>query len=193
MPGNEVMEKSTDAATIDRATTEIQNYRRMVSDQAEAATGEVIFNHSWERAAIIVEYIFRKSQNEVDIKTRRLIEEIFGTPDLVKAAAAFLTANSGAKLNIVSEEKIPSTHPLLSTLEKLNLGKQVDLRVMTPELTNKVKYHLTVGDGRYFRFERQPGAHDVCDAVVQFGEAKIGKKLVDAFQRVQSQLVRTKS
>jgi hypothetical protein len=185
---NDVMEKSADAVKFDTAAIELQEYRRLVSETAKASTGEVIFNQDLDRAAIIIEYIFRESKNEVDIVTWGLLERIFGAQKLVEAATTFLTQNEHPRLNIISAEEVSSTHPLLSALKEPKFSNRVDLRVMTPEMKRDVKYHFTVGDSRCFRFERHPRPGDICDAVVQFGEEDIGRKLSNKFHQLQTQL-----
>lgn len=178
----------TDAASADPKASDLQNYRDMISELAKSANGDVIFNQDFEEAAIIIEYIFHSSQNEVDIITQKLLPDIFGNAKLIDAARNFLAENPDATISIISAEPISPAHPLINKLTKSDLGNRIDLRVMTPNIKDKVHYHLTVGDRRYFRFERKPRPGDVCDAVVQFGEEQIGNKLADAFERVRSQL-----
>jgi len=176
----------------DSKREELQEYRELISELADAADGRVVFNRDFDRAAIILEFLFAKSRREVDIVTRNLIEKIFAKPELVSAAIRFLK-HDGARLNIVSEEKIPPTHPLIRALNDGGLGERVDLRVMPSDMKAQVKFYLAVGDDRHFRFEQEPRPHEICDAVVQFGGSELGKEISEKFWQLRSQLDRAET
>jgi hypothetical protein len=162
---------------------QMEVYRRYVAEVAEAADGEIILNRSPEHAAIIVEYLFRRAESEVDILTLELNEIVYGEKGVIDAAMRFLQDHPSAKLNILSEKSVDkSSHPFLRALKRAGLMDRVDLRVVPEWLQQEYGYNFAVADGRHFRFEKE---REHFDAVVQFGEKTVGEKLRSIFHTLQ--------
>jgi hypothetical protein len=102
---------------------------------------------------------------------------IYGEQCLIEAAVTF--AQRGGQIRILSEEKIRSSHPLLSELR--SCGGNVETRVMSEKVTQSTRFHFAVADAQYFRLEPDKSK---LNAFAQFGEPGTGKILKIAFDRL---------
>ncbi|HEX4410565.1 MAG TPA: hypothetical protein VH206_17475 [Xanthobacteraceae bacterium] len=161
---------------------DLEAYRQFVSEVAAAADGRVIFNRSRAHAAIIIEHIFGAAQNEVNILTGQLYPTVYANDHVAQAAVAFLRRNSSARLNIVSEQQLSPTHPLLKATRAV-ASDRVKVFTLKNDVAARTPFHFAVADGRSFRFEPKKA---VTEAVVQFGAPDAGKKLNDLFRDLQT-------
>jgi hypothetical protein len=161
---------------------ELQAYQKMVAQVAAAADGRVIVNRSESHAAVVIEHVFRSAEKKIDIITGRLHKPIYGNPAVIDAAVKFFEAYPDGKMNILSEERVEETHPMLAALQ--GVRDRIDLRVMSADLAKGTPFHFAVADSRSFRFEPDKTTFE---AYGQFGEPKTGATLRAVFDRLQAQ------
>jgi hypothetical protein len=165
---------------------DLEAYRRYVAGIAAASDGTIILNRSYDHATVIIGQLFNKANEEVDILTGELYIPVFGSKEVIQSAIKFLRTHPSGVLKILAEKPIPPTHPLLTSLEKVGVTHRVDLRVLPERLKQTNGFHFAVADGRYFRFERFPSRQDL-EAIVQFGEEKVGSRLRQLFADLHKQ------
>lgn len=156
------------------------SYREYVRTVADGEwPSDLILNRSAGHAGIIIENLFRKAIASVEILTGRLNRDVYGVPEVVAAAENFLRTRSDAKIHILSEEAIDrNRHPLLARLVQVGLSDRVEISVVPESVRETFSFHFAVADGACFRFEE---SRDKFDAVVQFGEPEVGRRLHEKF------------
>jgi hypothetical protein len=172
-PSSEVV-----AAQTLTAEQELDAYRRMVAEVADAGDGRVIMNRTAEHAAVVISNIFRRATGSVDILTEQLFDQIYGTPEVLNAVDKFLSADPSRQIRVVAERSIKGSHPFFAAVKKCRPGFNV--RLMSSELEKITPFHFCVADARNFRFEpdkRKFAAHG------RFGVPEIGKELAQTFER----------
>jgi hypothetical protein len=171
------------AAEIKASNDDLETYRQFVAGIAKASDGTVIFNRSEAHAAIIIEYLFGASKNEVNILTGELYRPVYGAAGVVTAAIAFLEREPESKINIVSEYTIPSEHPFLKAVRAVADESRIKISVLKAAVAKQMPFHFAVSDGISFRFEPKK---EVLEAMVQFGAKEVGGKLTEVFRDLQS-------
>jgi hypothetical protein len=173
---------------FDERERDLDAYRKYVADAAEVIPGEVFLNRYVEHAAIIVEYLFRKAQDTVEILTGRLNPAIYGTHDTVRAAIDFLDrtarreSHQEPRLYILTEDGIDQhTHPLLLRARETQFLKQIELRQVPDTIKSTYNFHFTVADNMHYRCKESRG---IQEAVVQFNSPDAGLRLHSEFRRV---------
>lgn len=157
---------------------DLEEYRQLVSECAAADDGRVIFNRSPAHAAVVLEALFRVTKSEICILSGQLFKPIYGSRQLVKAAASLLRNREDSVVKIIHEDPIDEDHPLLAAIREPVFFNRVCFFRMTPEMAKATPYHFAVADGRSFRFEP---SKTTFEAVAQFGELDIGGKLKTRF------------
>jgi hypothetical protein len=172
-------------AAANEPDDDLDDYRRYVTEVAKAADGKVILNRTPSHAAVIIEQIFNGATQEVVILTDDLCRPIYGVRGVIQSVIRFLRDHPGAVLRILSENPLDLEHPLLNKLEQEGLLNRVERRVLTERMKQTNKFHFAVADSRCFLFEPEK---DVTQAIVQFGEDKIGQRLRSVFAELQDQV-----
>lgn len=75
------------------------------------------YNRDIIHATIIVAGGFKHAKKEVNLLSHELDNKIYGLPNVVKLVEDFLSQRDG-KLNIITEKKIGSDHPLINLCDK---------------------------------------------------------------------------
>lgn len=159
------------------------DYRRYVEKLSNAGNAtEVILNRSSEHAAVVVEFLFRRAEYEMEILTNELAEDVYGVPGVIAAAQSFLERNLNASIHILAEKPVVrASHPLLRSLDQSGLGDRVHLAFI-PEATQKTyNFNFAVADQKSYRFEE---TRTTREAIVQFGDAKFGAQLHSVFGKL---------
>ncbi len=159
------------------AENELAKYRAYVMGVADGTEPTVILNRTAEHASVIVGILFSKAKFEVDILTGELNPRVYAAPEVIEAAANFLMREPAARICILSEKDIDAVkHPFLKALERW--APRIDVRVVPTEQQSAYRYHFAVADRRYWRFEQN---RDSYEALVQFGDEKVGSQLQGIF------------
>lgn len=159
--------------------SELQTYRNYVQKVADAEdVQELIFNRTKQHAAVIIEIMFAKAQETIQILTGALMPAVYGTEDVIKLAKKFLERPQ-SEIRIIAETPIDlQTHPLFAALRTQNLLNKVQLWQAPPDVVSTYPHHFIVVDGRHFRYEKSRDAHE---AFIQFGTTEVGSKLKQTF------------
>lgn len=170
--------KSNSAVSLDR-------YRRRLASLSPSSTEKavVFMNRSIEHASIVIEELFRRSKDVVQILTGSLNEKVYAQDGVKKAAAAFLKDNPSAHIDILFEEHFdPKNHALLKYLTSQELGDRVAITYVPSNISAKYKWHFAVADRTKIRLERN---RDEFEALVNLGESQLGGELSDLFESIK--------
>jgi hypothetical protein len=121
----------------------------------------------------------------VSFLTGELNHGVYGAGEVTMAAADFLNRNSEASIRVLAEMDIPEDNLFLTALTAAALRDRVKILVVPPDLMKSHDYHFAVGDGKHFRFEPQRSA---MKAIVRFGDANVGGRLQQIFDRLYTRL-----
>jgi hypothetical protein len=155
------------------------SYRSNVEKVAEIADGRTILNRSPDHASIILEWVFNKSSDCVEILTSELSEKVYGKPELISAARRFLE-KPRSRIEIIAEQPVDRwRHAFLSELDRAGFEDRVRLRFIPEDSQKQYSFNFAVGDGRHFRFEQSRLSYE---AVAQFGSVQVGNKLHEIFE-----------
>ena len=127
-------------------------YRDLIDRKIRLMDGSTVLNGSAEHAAVINERMLASATKSVDIISRRLAKEVYGTEPLVREAERFLS-DSERKLRISVEEMDGATaaeHPLLS---KILHSQNAEVRVLPKRFHEICQLNMTLMDGNSYRFE----------------------------------------
>jgi hypothetical protein len=154
----------------------MNEYREFVAKVADSTwPSETIANRSWEHASVIIEFLFRKSETNVEILTSKLTESVYSCPPLVAAAKDFLRDHPQAIIKILSENKIErGAHPFLIAMDAEGFAGRVALKFIGANMHSRYKFNFAVADGKSFRFE---DSRESFEAVVGFGHEKLASRL----------------
>jgi hypothetical protein len=161
-----------------------------VSAAASADSSEVFLNRYVEHAAIIVEFLFRKALERVEILTGRLNPVVYGNAEVVRAAIAFLDrawgpAPSEPALYVLVEDHIePWSTPLLVAAREAGFLAQTEVRRVPEPIKDSYPFHFMVPDRKHYRCKKSRG---VPEAVAQFNEPKMGGTLHSLFDKIRTQ------
>jgi hypothetical protein len=160
----------------------MDEYRDFVQRIADGEwPSETILNRSSDHAAVIVENLFRKAHETVEIVTSELKTEVYGLPAVISAAVAFLRRNEGAAIRILSEKQLDrATHPFFVAIaiDGEHLGDQVSVRAVDAKARQTYKFNFAVADAKSYRFEE---SRDSFEAIVGFGHEKFATRLHNVF------------
>jgi hypothetical protein len=164
----------------------LQEYAEYVEKIANAdEASKIILSRNSGHAGILVQVMFRKAQNAVEILTGTLPVSIYGTTAVSRAAADFLGSHPKAHLKILMETPIePEMHPMLNTIEEANVLDRVSLRLLPSELRGVLGFHFLVADGRHFCFDR---SRDIAETIAKFNDETMGDALHQKFVDMESQ------
>jgi hypothetical protein len=161
-------------------TTDTRAYRRLIRDLARMRLNARVSNGFPEHAAILFEAMFRHAKDEVRIFTGSLSTNVYGQKPLVRAAERFLQ-RPGTSLKVLFEEPADcdalQEHPLLVALNDEAAGA-LELRQAVGSYAVKGAKHFAVMDDCGFRFEHD---HDATQAIANFNEPDVARKLLGAF------------
>lgn len=162
------------------AMKELEEYRHFVEAIAKASgPSQVILNRSPEHASIVIEMLFRKAINNVQLISRKLSADVYASKGVIDAASQFLAR--GGKVHFLVETAINRTqHPLLIALDKVARSNVV-ITVVPEQIASRYKFNLVVADGQSYRFEPDRG---VREAIIRFGDQQFGEKLEGAFAQI---------
>jgi len=154
----------------------MDEYREFVERIADGGwPSETILNRSSDHAAVILENLFRKAVDSVEILTSELKTDVYGIPGVIRSALGFLQQNDNARIYILTESTIDRTvHPFLQTIDDSGLGDRVSIRLVDPAAKAGYKFNFAVADGRSFRFEE---SRESFEAIVGFGHDKFANRL----------------
>jgi hypothetical protein len=157
----------------------LDQYRSYVQQIAHERPSSVILNRSPEHASIIFEQLFLRAEYKVCILTGALNSKVYGESSVLNAIEAFLRRSPQARLEIVSEEPIPTNHPVLSRLQAAGLNAQASLSTLTKQIADQTPLHFAVVDGQHFRMESDKTKFE---ALVQFGNPALGSDMQRLFE-----------
>ena len=149
------------------------NLERLVRER----TGETVLNGSADHASLINECMFAHAHKKIDILSRRLSPEIFGTPSIVEAMNAF-ARKPGCQLRILVEELAHENvekHPILTKLDHATSG---EVRKIPQAVAEQVDVNFTTMDEDSYRFEQDKRK---AVAVAAFGDREGFTKQLSAY------------
>jgi hypothetical protein len=167
---------------------DVDAYREYVADRAEKEPYEVFLNRYPEHAAVIIEFLFRKANQKVEILTGKLSPKIYGDPDTVRAAINFLdrtaklAQSAGPRLCILTEDEIsPESHPLFVRARESKFLALIALRHVPTIIKHTYQFHFTIADSKHYRCKE---VRRLPEAVVQFNAPDAGANLHSIFEKV---------
>lgn len=160
-----------------------ESYRQYVHTIANGGwPSEVILNRNSAHASVIIEVLFEKATRLVEILTGELSAVVYGTPQVIAAASAFLRRDVDAKIHILYERSFNiNAHPLIKALCDAGLGDRVYSAQVPDDMQGEYECHFAVADRRCYRFEASRQTHQ---AIVQFGEETRGSALSQKFREL---------
>lgn len=169
----------------------MEEYRQYVGKIAGApGPSETIMNRSSEHAAVVLEFLFRKANSEIDILTDELAEDVYGTPALIAAAQAFLTNNPAAKISILAESKVDRlAHQFFRAIDGAGLGDRVTIAFVPDNVKKGYTFNFAVTDTDSYRFEE---ARHSREALVRFSDKGFAQTLRSIFHKLSSSAVKEK-
>ena len=164
------------------------SYRDKVREAISRRDGTPLFNGSDVHASIIVEEMFLSAEQSMLLLVNSLAERIYGTPDMIRAATAFM--ERGGKLRILVEDgnrfKLDQ-HPLMCELLP-KYRNQIEVALVEQKLAGDQVFNFAVVDDDGYRFEED---RNQVKAVVVFGDKKgagILESMFEAFRRTATVL-----
>lgn len=163
----------------------MQGYRERV--RAAAVEGrlrksEAVPNFSIEHAAVLVENLLLEANHSLDILTGHLNTDVYGKPEIVAAAMAFLQ-RPDTRMRILVEDWAALTavpHPLLRAIASIGRDR-VEMRVVPPHIRAAYRHHFAVADERSYRLE---GDRDTFEASGRFGDVEGARILSQRFEEI---------
>jgi hypothetical protein len=155
----------------------MEKYRALVTRLADAAEGTTFFNEGVAHARIVIENIFRVSNEEVDILSADLASDVYGDRNVIDSAKLFLTTHPNSKLCILTGSETSDNNPFLAALRNAQLRDRVELSRVPARKLETVNFQ--VGDGRHFRFQADATK---LNAICRFGDATLGASLQSRFK-----------
>jgi hypothetical protein len=161
----------------------MNEYREFVARVSDSPwPSETIANRSWEHASVIIEFLFRKAENSVEILTSKLTESVYGCTPLIESAKEFLQTHPIATIRILSENNLDrENHPFLREMDAGGFAERVVLKFISDDIRIRYKFNFAVADGKSFRFE---DSRDSFEAVVGFGHDKVASRLHTIFMQL---------
>lgn len=154
----------------------MDDYIERVARAAAEKNGEPVFNGSIDHARVIAEAMFKNAQNTVDIFSGQMNARVYGPDKVVDEAEQFLAVPSRRMRVIVEDGNVVSIqHPLFARLQHAN---NLEIRLLSPEVSRVIKFHLMVADGDCYRFESDK---EKVAAIAAWGDDKGGKNLQNIF------------
>jgi len=167
-----------------QAPEDLQAYRAYVERVATEENPEtVIRNRSIKHASVIVEFIFRRARQHVEILTGTLRDDVYGTPEAIGAAIDFLRRSPTARIDILSEAPIGALDRFLVAVAAAGFGDRVHRWIVPADVQLTYQHHIVVADSRCFRFEP---ARTAFEAFVQFGNEERGAFFHNIFASLQA-------
>jgi len=154
----------------------MDEYREFVTRIADGEwPSETILNRSSDHAAVILENLFRKAIDSVEILTSELKADVYGMPGVVNSALGYLQRNDDARIYILAESTLDrAVHPFLKVIDDSGLGDRVSIKLVDPTAKANYKFNFAVADGRSFRFEE---SRESLEAIVGFGHDRFANRL----------------
>ena len=155
----------------------MREYRERVRRAAQERGGDPIYNGSVEHASILAEQLFKSAVVSVDLLTGSLDARVYGRPEVLQEAEAFLS-KPNRKVRILLEEPEcidVEEHPFFKSFRSRT---DVEFRVLPKAISEATHYHFMVMDSDSYRFEEDKTKPE---AVAAFGHSEGGKKLTSVF------------
>lgn len=166
-----------------RITPSHEDYRRLIERYAASSVDKRVSNGLSAHAAILIETMFKTASSEMRIFSRDLNEEVFCSNEMIQAIVTFV-AKPYSTLKILLEKKPDdgwsNSHSLLQSLRKLDVHGTVEVMPAVGNYAAGKAEHFAVMDDDGYRFEFD---HDNCQAVANFNESMVAKKLISAFDQ----------
>jgi len=166
---------------------ELESYRELARTRASETDGEAFLNRHAEHAWIIVELLFRKATESVEILSGSLNPSIYGDERVIASAMGFLdrclepVPFQPSLFVLVENNGDWPTHPLISRV--LNyFPTKLEVRRVPPEVRNAYDFHFMLADKRHFRCKK---SRQLPEAVVRFNSTETGESLHNLFQQVR--------
>jgi hypothetical protein len=157
-------------------------YRALVDAAAGAEDGRIVLNRTSEHASIIMEYLFRKAHDRVEIVTGRLTDSTYGTDETIKAALTFLAGNPDAAIDILAEREIALDNKLMTAVRDAGFAERVVVTHVPATIQASYQDHVIISDGVHYRYQKNRGD---CAATVQFGSNGAVGKLREDFLKLK--------
>lgn len=162
----------------------MENYRKLVKRLADEGSGEFIPNGGTEHAEVLIENIFIHAKNIVRVFSGELNARVYGVPNIVDSAKAFLQESSDNKLQILiqdySEDDLSKYvhHDLIKMChEDLDDDAACEIKSVN-EMDTDVSSHFVIMDEIGYRFEPD---REKPTAMGCFNDPESAKKLNKSF------------
>jgi len=158
-----------------------EEYRRLIERYASSRVDKRVSNGLPAHAAILIEAMFKTASAEMRIFSKDLNEDVFCSNEMIQAVVTFV-AKPYSTLKILLEKKPDDgwveSHSLFQALRKLDAHGVVEVLPAVGNYAEGKAEHFAVMDDDGYRFEFD---HDSCQAVANFNESTVAKKLISAF------------
>ena len=128
-------------------------YEQHVRSLALAQDGTPIYNESFEHAAIVIENLFSRANETVDILSGTCSPRAFGRQAVVEEAQLFLATSSTNKLRIILEKDHAGDRKMHPFFQMCSRMPNVELRRAPEELQERYSFHFIVTDRANYRYE----------------------------------------
>jgi hypothetical protein len=158
-----------------------EDYYNYVKEAAKAQDMRLVLNGAPQNAGVIMEFMFKSSENKMRIFTTELSEKVYNRVNVVDAARAFLENNKEARLDIIHEKPLNESSFTREIIAKF--PEQIDVRKLPATKADDYLYNFSVGDEKNYRFENDK---ENFSAYIQFGNKEEGEALNRRFDEIAS-------
>ena len=156
----------------------LNDYRAEIDRMIIAGLDESISNGSTAHAAIIIERMFKHANSSMKILTRIFNPQIFGQPEVLQYADAFLADTTNHTCEVLVEEYDPdynNTHPFVRMFSG---RKNVKILQLPDGLGSVINSNFAVMDNRGVRMETERASPK---ALANFGDIKFAGRMTGFF------------
>jgi len=154
---------------------------------ASTGTDFAFLNRHAENAWVIVELLFRKANECVEILTGTLNPAIYGDERVINSAVAFLERCRDpipfqpSLFILVENEGDWVNHPLILRTVS-TFPQKLEVRQVPSKIKNTYPFHFMLADKKHFRCKK---SREFPEAVVKFNTPDTGETLHQLFQQVR--------
>jgi hypothetical protein len=149
----------------------IAEYQKFVAEMAKAIDSAPFMNRDADHAAVVFEKLFETAALDVEILTHALDATVFGKPEIISAAKAFV--ERGGNIRVLHEADLANDHPFVEGVTSHGAGS-LSILPLARQRKEDHQYNFAVVDAASYRFEPD---RKVKEAIVRFNDPAAGANL----------------
>ena len=162
----------------------LAEYRQLVRSLASKRDGQPIYNASVEHASIVIENLFAKAEQRVDVLSGNFNPRVYGRATVVEEAKLFLASSVNNRLRIILKEDSPEDRAIHPFFQACADSPSAELRIASQKVQDQYGFHFVLMDNDSYRFERDKTK---AAAVAAFGHRKGAENLNGIYEYLWNQ------